>query len=273
MDLHVLCETAIEAALKAGKHIQQFAGENLQIEHKYSGSSRATQVVTQVDYECEQIIVNQLLPSIKTYELALLTEETEDDESRFKKDFFWCVDPLDGTLPFTQNKAGYSVSIALVAQDGTPHLGVIFDPSTHTLYHAIKNHGAFRNGKPWEIHRQRPYLSYFTDKKLSSTPNASEIRAYLQQQAQRLGLVEWKELSGAGAVMNAMYVLENAPACMIKHPKKEEGGGAIWDYAASLCIYQELGLKAGTFEGQKLHLNRKNGVYMHQEGVFFGSLV
>ena len=51
-----------------------------------------------------------------TYDLALLTEESEDDRSCFEKDYFWCIDPLDGTLPFTRNEAGYSVSIGLVAE-------------------------------------------------------------------------------------------------------------------------------------------------------------
>ena len=52
------------------------------------------------------------------YDLALLTEELEDDGSRHVKDYFWCIDPIDGTLPFTQKKPGYGVSIALVARDG-----------------------------------------------------------------------------------------------------------------------------------------------------------
>ena len=76
-------------------------------------------------------------------------------------------------------------------------------------------------------------------------------------------------MSGAGAVLNAIFVLENGPACMIKHPKKENGGGSIWDYAATACIYNALGLSATNYKGEKLDLNRKEGTFMNHEGVFY----
>jgi fructose-1,6-bisphosphatase/inositol monophosphatase family enzyme len=59
-------------------------------------------------------VLEVLAPTFKAYDLGLLTEELADDGSRFEKDYFWSIDPLDGTLPFTQGKPGYAVSIALV---------------------------------------------------------------------------------------------------------------------------------------------------------------
>ncbi|MEZ4955040.1 MAG: inositol monophosphatase family protein [Saprospiraceae bacterium] len=44
---------------------------------------------------------------------------------------------MDGTLAFINKHPGFSVSIALIANDGTPHIGVVYDPSTDTLYQAI----------------------------------------------------------------------------------------------------------------------------------------
>ena len=82
-----------------------------------------------------------------------------------------------------------------------------------------------------------------------------------------------KEIAGAGAVLNGIFVLENGPACMLKFPKKESGGGSIWDFAATACIYQELGFPATNFEGGRLDLNRKEDTFMNQEGVFYANLV
>lgn len=76
-----------------------------------------------------------------------MTEESPDNRERLKKDFFWCIDPLDGTLPFIESTSGYAVSIALVAHDGTPYIGVIYDPVEQVLYHAVKGCGVLRNGK------------------------------------------------------------------------------------------------------------------------------
>jgi 3'-phosphoadenosine 5'-phosphosulfate (PAPS) 3'-phosphatase len=58
---------------------------------------------------------------------------------------------------------------------------------------------------------------------------------------------------------------------MLKRPKKEKGGGSIWDFAATACIFQELGLPATDFEGGALDLNKKNGTFMNEHGVFYAN--
>ncbi|MDW7692094.1 inositol monophosphatase family protein [Flammeovirgaceae bacterium SG7u.111] len=273
MDLLQLNEIAIEAALSAAKVIWKYRNEEVKVEKKKGGISYASQVVTAVDIACEKVILSHLLPTCDQFDLALLSEETEDNGSRFEKDFFWCIDPMDGTLPFINGQPGFSVSIALVAKDGTPYIGIVFDPNTDTLYHAIKGNGAFKNGSPWEIEHRNDHLTYVTDRKLKNTPRAAEIESLLHEHVQKLGLSGVTEIAGAGSVLNAILVLENGPACMLKFPKKENGGGCIWDFAATACIYQELGLPATNFEGGRLDLNRKDGTFMNQEGVFYGNLI
>lgn len=273
MDLLQLSDIAIKAALSAGKIIQQHLDADIQVEKKASGTSFASQVVTAVDKACEVAILSHLLPSCEEYDLALLSEETEDDGSRFEKDYFWCIDPMDGTLPFINKQPGFSVSIALVAKDGTPCLGVVFDPSTDTLYHAIKGHGAYKNRSPWQMKHRNDHLTYVTDRRLRDTPNADKIEQLLNDHVRMKGLKGVQEIAGAGSVLNAIRVLENGPACMLKLPKKERGGGSIWDFAATACIFQELGLPATDFTGEPLDLNRKDSTFMNHQGVFFASFM
>ena len=272
MDLIELKNIAIKAAHSAGAIIRTYYNNDVAVEYKEGGESYASQVVTEGDKKCEAAIISHLLPSCKPLDIALLTEETEDDGSRFIKDFFWCVDPMDGTLSFINKQPGFAVSIALVDKDGTPHLGVVYDPSTGLLYHAVKGIGAFKNGQPADIKRSNNYLSYITDRKLNETPSGKDIASFLDKKVKGLNLNGRSEISGAGAVMNAIRVLEHGPACMLKLPKKENGGGSIWDYAATACIYRELGLQATNIEGGRLDLNRKDGTYMNHEGVYFANL-
>ena len=178
---------------------------------------------------------------------------------------------MDGTLAFINKQPGFSVSIALVAKDGTLYIGVVFDPSTDTLYHAIKETGAFKNGSPWKIKHTNDHLTYVTDRKLKDTPRAAEIERLLNENVEKLGLNGVKEINGAGSVLNGIFVLENGPACMLKFPKKESGGGSIWDFAATACIYQELGLPATNFEGGRLDLNRKDSTFMNHQGIFYAN--
>lgn len=257
------------AALSAGELILQSMDSDVMVETKSTGQNYASQVVTAVDRACEEEIFSYLLPSCKEHGIALLSEETADDGSRFQKNYFWCIDPMDGTLAFIQKRPGFSVSIALVAKDGTPHIGVVYDPSTHSLYHAIKGHGVFKNGIPWVLSGGNEHLTYMTDKKLIDTPRAADINIILNEKVAQLSLSGVKEIAGAGAVLNAIHVLENGPACMLKFPKQEEGGGSLWDYAATACMFHELGLPATNFNGNKLDLNKKKGTFMNHEGVMY----
>lgn len=271
MDTVYLKNIAIQAALSAGKIIRQSMDKDLKITKKETGTSIASQVVTEVDKACEAVIVTQLLPTCETFGIALLSEETEDDLSRLEKDFFWCIDPLDGTLAFINKRPGYSVSIALVAKDGTPQIGVVYDPVTDNVYHAIRDGGVYKNENDWEIQRKNNFLTYVTDQRLKDTPRVAEINKLLNEKVKVLDLDGIEEIHGGGSVLNAIRVLENGPACMLKFPKKENGGGSIWDFAATACIFEELGLPATNFSGDRLMLNQKETTFMNWQGVFYSN--
>ncbi len=273
MNFSELSKVAIKAARAAGETIQKYHKKDVIVEHKDTGASYASQVVTAVDVACESIIIDNLMPSCERHHIALLSEETEDDGSRFSQEYFWCVDPMDGTLAFINGEPGFSVSIALVAHDGIPYIGVVYDPSTDNMYHAIKGRGTYRNGNQWEINNHNQHLSYVTDRKLRDTLNKEEIERILLDQLEDHSLEEYREISGGGSVINAIRVLENGPACMIKMPKNQKGGGCIWDYAATSCIYHELGLRATDYHGEPLNLNPLNGPFMNEKGVYYSNMV
>ena len=85
-NLTELCTVAIEAAKKAGQVINEYVDKNVTINTKKGADSLASQVVTEVDIKAQDAILRILEPSIKKYDLALLTEESVDDKSRFEKD-------------------------------------------------------------------------------------------------------------------------------------------------------------------------------------------
>ena len=115
-DLKLLVGYASQAARLAGEVIASSRPES--VEHKETGHSRASQVVTEVDRRAEELILQTLAPSIERFDLAVLSEESPDDKRRLHKAYFWCIDPLDGTLPFIEDKPGYAISIALVSRSG-----------------------------------------------------------------------------------------------------------------------------------------------------------
>ena len=136
-----------------------------------------------------------------------------------------------------------------------------------------KGNGAYKNKKPWNIKNTNNHLTYVTDKTLKNTPNSDKIQRILENHKTDLGLKDIKVISGSGAVMCAILVLENGPACFLKLPKKEIGGGSIWDYAATSCIYNELNLPATSFNGETLDLNKEGNTFMNYQGVYYSNLI
>lgn len=271
MDFNALADIASKAALEAGKVIQNALYKTIGVQHKEGGSTLASQVVTAVDVACEKVIIKHLRPTCTEYDLGILTEETEDDKSRFSKDYFWCVDPLDGTLAFINKHPGFSVSIALVSKEGIPFIGIVLDPTSNTLYMGIKDQGAFKNGQPWVLPEPKNSLTYVTDKTLADNPQKEQILGHIEERLKALGLTQFKEVSGGGAVLNALLVAEHRPALLIKPTKLALGGGSLWDFAATVCIFSELGLKTTSYNGNPLDLNSKTSTFLNTQGVCFYS--
>lgn len=269
--LQHLAAQAIAAAREAGETVARARPQH--VEHKPGGQGLASQVVTEVDRLSEALVLRALEPTLERFELGVLTEEREDDGARHAKDYFWCIDPIDGTLPFIEGTPGYSVSIALVGRDGTPWIGVVYDPVEHTLYHAIRGQGPQRDGEPWDV-PPRPggsVLSMFTDRGFAGTPGYPDIVSGLDAIARDLGLEGLVIDATGGAVMNACRVLAHPPACHLKLPKPHAGGGSSWDYAATACLFEAAGAVVTDIHGDPLELNRVGSTFMNHRGVLLAT--
>jgi len=274
-DLITLSVSAITAAKNAGKFISAYKDKPFIISTKTTDEgqlSKAAQIVTEVDIKSQGLILKELKPSIEAYDLALLTEESVDDNSRLYKDYYWCIDPLDGTLPFTEGKSGYSVSIALVSRKGTPVIGAIYDAVLDNVYHAIYDAGAFKNGKIWQPQKpeySNTQLTFITDRSFLNHNQIERIKSELNKIALELGYTGLEVIEPGGAAMNAIWALEKPGACYFKFPKNQIGGGSLWDYAASACIYQEIGGFSTDIYGYPFELNNPRTTFMHEKGLIY----
>jgi len=199
-------------------------------------------------------------------------EERDDDGGRLTADHFWCIDPLDGTLPFVEGTPGYSVSIALVRRDGTPLIGVVYDPVTATLLQAVRGGGVRRNGQPWEptAADAAPELALFADRSSLQRADHPETVTALDEIAHDRGLSGVRVEATRGGVLNACAVLAHPPACYFKRPAPT-GGGSLWDFAATACIFAEAGAVATDIHGDPLDLNRDDSTAMNHRGVLYAT--
>lgn len=271
--LTTLCQSAIEASIEAGKLIQSQVDQSYNQHEKQGGYSRAFQVVTEVDFKAQAIILKHLAPSIAQHDLGLLTEEAADDQSRLQKDYFWCIDPLDGTLPFTEQRSGYAVSIALVSRSGDPVIGVVYIPDQDLCYSAIKGDGILLNGQSFSLANtgDDDSLHVYMDRSMQGASYFQDLKARIKKWAETQNYRDVFYHVGFGAVRNAMSVLSHRNAFYFKFARKEKGGGSIWDFAATGLIFEELGLPVTNIKGEKLLLNTPETTFMNQQGVIYAT--
>lgn len=99
--------------------------------------------LTRADEAAHAVIssgLNRLTPAI-----PVLSEEGREIpfEERKHWEYFWCVDPLDGTKEFVKRNGEFTVNIALIHKQ-KPILGVIYVPVTGFMYYASSSDGAWK---------------------------------------------------------------------------------------------------------------------------------
>lgn len=171
--------------------------------------------------KAQEIILQHLNNSIEQYDLGLLTEEAADDSSRLEKDYFWCIDPMDGTLAFTEGRTGYAVSIALVSKSGDPLIGVVYLPDLDDVYTSIKGKESRLNNEVFKRKAvKNNLLQVYMDRSLQSEPYFEFLKKELQKWSkEKENKLEYH--MGYGAVRNALGVLNSASTCYFKFPKKQ----------------------------------------------------
>ncbi|MEJ7684610.1 MAG: 3'(2'),5'-bisphosphate nucleotidase CysQ [Segetibacter sp.] len=139
-----LLELAKKAALQAGKAILEvYASGDFGVEMKSDHSP-----LTLADKAAHAIIASDLQES----GLPLLSEEGSHTryEDRKNWDWFWLVDPLDGTKEFIKRNGEFTVNIALVHKN-TPVAGVIYAPCIDILYYGSKETGVYKIEKDKQV--------------------------------------------------------------------------------------------------------------------------
>lgn len=136
---HIDIEAIIAIAQKAGDAIMEIYVKDFGIEYKEDKSP-----LTEADKKANEIIVDGL--NALTIIFPILSEEGRDIPFDERKDweYFWMVDPLDGTKEFIKKNDEFTVNIALIYQN-TPVLGVVYAPALNEMYWAKQGAGAFKN--------------------------------------------------------------------------------------------------------------------------------
>jgi 3'(2'), 5'-bisphosphate nucleotidase len=128
-------------AKKAGNEIMLIYQQDFEVDYKADNSP-----LTKADLKSNEIITESLKDLYP--EIPILSEENKEAPYNIRKnwEYFWLIDPLDGTKEFVKKNGEFTVNIALIYKN-MPVLGVIYSPVLNLLYYAQKDRGAFKQEK------------------------------------------------------------------------------------------------------------------------------
>ena len=234
----------VAIAKKSGDAIMQVYKQDFEVEYKQDNSP-----LTLADKKANDIIedgLNQLLVN-----LPILSEEGKETpyESRKHWEYFWLVDPLDGTKEFVKKNGEFTVNIALIHKD-TPVLGVVYAPALDVCYWAKQDEGAFKDGKklPHKAESQRNTYKIVASRSHMSDDTQAFIDAIDTQKE--------KEIISIGSSLKICLVAEGEADI---YPRL--GPTMEWDTGAAHAVANESGnsLKALNSEELLEHkYNKKN---------------
>jgi len=214
----------VAIAKEAGDAIMQIYSQDFEVEYKQDKSP-----LTIADKKANDIIENSL--NQLTVNLPILSEEGKDIpyEQRKHWEYFWLVDPLDGTKEFVKKNGEFTINIALIYKD-TPVLGVVYAPALDVCYWAKQGDGAFKDGKrlPLKTENQRE-----TFKIIASRSHMSDET---QKFINKIDTDKEKELVSIGSSLKICLVAEGGADI---YPRL--GPTMEWDTGAAHAVVNESG--------------------------------
>lgn len=238
-----LLTLAITAAEKASEEILKvYHSGDFQSEAKGDKSP-----LTLADKNAHHSIVTILQSS----NLPILSEEgkTIPYEERRDWQYFWMVDPLDGTKEFIKRNDEFTVNIALIHQ-GIPVLGVVAVPVTGDIYYAAAGEGAFlkRGGKESKLERREPLPTKTGLRVVASRSHMNaETHDFINSLTDAV-------LVSAGSSLKFMLLAEGKADVYPRYAPTME-----WDTAAAHAIVTEVGMLVTEYgSGKVLVYNKEN---------------
>ena len=231
----------VTIAKEAGDAIMQIYKQDFEVEYKQDNSP-----LTLADKKANDIIeigLNKL-----SVNFPILSEEGEEVpyENRKHWEYFWLVDPLDGTKEFVKKNDEFTVNIALIYKD-TPVLGVVYAPALDVCYWAKQGRGAFKDGQKLPLKTKEQRSTY---KIVASRSHMSDdTQAFIDA----IDTNKEKELVSIGSSLKICLVAEGEADIYSRL-----GSTMEWDTGAAHAVASEAGKILRKYENHKYAQHKYN---------------
>lgn len=189
--------------------------------------------------------LNRLFPNH-----TVLGQEREA-EGESEASYEWIVQPLDGRRYYYRGLPLYTTSIAL-RKNGEIVLGIVFEPITDTVYHAMRGDGAFMGNGSIQVSDQKDWAdaAVYLESPMGENKQDQKNRSAVWQ---AFADVRCRIYDLGVPSLGLCYVAVGAFDVLVGGLEHEAFAS---DYAASLLIAEEAGATVTDLEGKKLPTSR-----------------
>lgn len=208
--------------------------------------------VTQVDFHVQELIRTRLLQEWP--QVQFMGEEKDNSDIDFSK-AVWILDPVDGTTNLIHDFRQSAVSLALY-DGGKPVCGVIYQPYTEELFHAVScgktGRGAYLNGKPIHVSAADSMSECLIS--IGTAPYEHEYAERNFELFKRIFL-DCQDIRRLGsAAVDLAYVACGRTDAFFEMSLKP------WDFAAGLILVEEAGGTVTDFAGNRPDFRKKGSI-------------
>lgn len=237
-----LSRTQLSQLLEVAAVAARLAGSRAMDELRYTKATvkRGTELVTQADPICQEIIVSRIRETYPDH--GFIAEEGDGGQLMKlpprRSDFWWIIDPIDGTNNYANGLLCFSVSIACFYQ-GAPVAGVIFDPTTDSMYTTALDMDAQLNGSRIRVCDQDicQFASFGMDTHLNPAEHPGVAELFRRTRTRCLG----------STALHLAYVAKGALIGAVCKSAK------LWDIAAGTLLIERAGGHIDPLDREQLY--------------------
>jgi len=225
---------------KTGKKLLEIFKSNKKNHLKFKSKHEIT---TSADFLAEKIILKRIRALTPNWHI--ISEEKGDNKK--KSDYFWTVDPLDGTTNFYMGNPLFAVQISLLYKK-EPILAWIYAPAINEYYFAEKNKGVYLNDKRIKVSKnnlKHALLTYCHGSQESQLRQALKLYHHFKLQNFDIRQI-------GSAALEFGWVAKGRTDCYISPSAN------LWDICPGVLLVKEAEGTVSDFKGKPWHLGAKN---------------
>jgi len=219
--------------------------------------------VTEADQRAEAMIIAAIKAEVPDWSIVAEEAASAGDLPDTLTEYFWLIDPLDGTKEFIKGGTDFTVNIGLIKGD-CPVLGIVYAPARGRLFYGAVGHGAFEASVEHDAVQERHPLTV-------AKANTSALNVVASKSHRDAQTDAYLEAKSVGQLVSAGSSLK---FCLVASGEADLyprfGPTCEWDTAAGHAVVAAAGGRVTQPDGAPFVYAKRDNKFLNTGFIVFG---